>query len=439
MMQYRGWAASSTLTRALLHFLVDGLCVCCLFQLATTMGKGSLLPVFIVYNILAFLTQPLTGMLADRQQSLGVLLALAMALLSVGVALATLSAVQLWTGFPTAFAVAAFLGFGNSLFHVWGGKAVAVNTGNDARSLGLFVSTGIMGLAVGVVFHDWLLLYVLLGALTILVASELWRGEPRRDDSLRLAAMSPATTWTVVLLMMAFVLSRSFVGENFTGRLSDDGVTVLAIAAVAMLGKMGGGWLAHWIGAARTLALLVAGVVFCLWAGASPPVLLLGLLMVNGTMAVTLCWTNAALHGSEGLAFGLLAAALMPGYLLAHGNGVDLFFLLLMVIPTIVIELGVLWLLRERRTMVLWSSVVVNVLTNVPLNLLLNYVGVFWTTIAIGELAVLLAETLWYRYYVERWRMAFAYSFLCNAISFLTGLLVQLLWLLFTLILQKSV
>ena len=49
---------------AALHFCVDGLCLCCLYM-ATT-GIQDLLKYFVVYNVLAFLTQPLTGMLADR-------------------------------------------------------------------------------------------------------------------------------------------------------------------------------------------------------------------------------------------------------------------------------------------------------------------------------------------------------------------------------------
>ena len=53
---------------ALLHFLVDGLCACCLYLVAEAGGAGSLLWAFIIYNVLAFLTQPLTGMLADRMR-----------------------------------------------------------------------------------------------------------------------------------------------------------------------------------------------------------------------------------------------------------------------------------------------------------------------------------------------------------------------------------
>jgi hypothetical protein len=46
-------------------------------------------------------------------------------------------------------------------------------------------------------------------------------------------------------------------------------------------------------------------------------ILLVGLFAVNTTMPVTLYLANVVLPKREGLAFGLLAAALIPGYLLA--------------------------------------------------------------------------------------------------------------------------
>ena len=53
------------------------------------------------------------------------------------------------------------------------------------------------------------------------------------------------------------------------------------------------------------------------WLYLLPALLFLGLFMINCTMPVTLYLANVVLKGKEGLAFGLLAAALMPGYLLA--------------------------------------------------------------------------------------------------------------------------
>ena len=93
---------------------------------------------------------------------------------------------------------------------------------------------------------------------------------------------------------------------------------VLLIGVVAMLGKMAGGWIARAMGIARSMALVVALVAACMvlcrngiW------VILAGLFLVNCTMPVTLYLANVVLKGHEGLAFGLLAAALIPGYLLA--------------------------------------------------------------------------------------------------------------------------
>ena len=101
--------------------------------------------------------------------------------------------------------------------------------------------------------------------------------------------------------------------------------------------------------------------------------------------------------------------------------------LLLTLVPTILIELVVLLLLRERRRLVLGSSVIINILTNIPLNLYVVYIDSSMMTIVIGELLVIVVEALWYYLFLRVLSRAFIYSFLCNAISFLTGLLVQLL------------
>lgn len=105
--------------------------------------------------------------------------------------------------------------------------------------------------------------------------------------------------------------------------------------------------------------------------------------------------------------------------------------LLLALISTILIELAVLLLLRERSPRVLAASVVVNILTNIPLNLFVNYVNNGLLVILAGELLVVLVEALWYFLFLRNLSRAFTYSLLCNAISFLTGLLAELLCIFF--------
>ncbi len=102
--------------------------------------------------------------------------------------------------------------------------------------------------------------------------------------------------------------------------------------------------------------------------------------------------------------------------------------LALPLLATIVIELGVLLFLGERRRKVLWGSVVMNVVTNVPLNLYAVSVSDGWPTVVVGETLVVLVEWLCYWWFIRRWGQALVYSLLCNAISFLTGELFMLIY-----------
>lgn len=323
-----------------MHFLMDGMCMCCLFLLAEAYGDywGAygdrlILGAILTYNVLAFMPQPLTGMMADRMvQRHWLLLASAM-LLTVAVAMASLHAKAEWL----LVLVAVVLGTGNSLFHVWGGKQTVVKMGNDMRMLGVFVSTGALGLAVGAVFGSWVLLYgLLLVYVALALAYVRWDeaddtgglapscAQPAEHSgacppvSAPVSSMSPVTIWTLVVVLMLFVGYRSFVGEVFSQGITKSQSLILTIGAVAMLGKMAGGWIARYVGILKSLMVLLAGVALCfLFRGQFVWVLLLGIFLMNCTMPITLFLANLLLPKREGLAFGLLAAALIPGWLLA--------------------------------------------------------------------------------------------------------------------------
>jgi hypothetical protein len=110
----------------------------------------------------------------------------------------------------------------------------------------------------------------------------------------------------------------------------------------------------------------------------------------------------------------------------------DVWMLLLgALLPTIVIEWCVLLLLGERRRRVLLGSVALNIVTNMALNMyLVNSTGNWFVEVAIGEVLVIVAETIGYCCLSCTIRQSVVYSTLCNAVSFLTGLLFQLIWML---------
>ena len=321
MERLRTLSFATILLCSVLHLLVDGLCVCCLYLIASSFSAMHLVGIFLTYNILAFLTQPLTGLWADSMKRRHWMLLASVLLLTVAV-LATSIVVSFRLSTVGMMVVPILLGMGNSLFHVWGGKQVAVTTGNDMRALGAFVSTGAFGLALGIVFFSWPLLYTVL--LTICVLStayvhlDLKAGISAINSQEVECRFSKLFIWMSLLVLMLVVMLRSFVGETFSGEMSRTSSMVLLIGLLSMLGKMAGGWLAHHLGIVRMLVLVIVLVLVCLVFRSQEMVIaLVGLFAVNCTMPVTLYLANVVLPKREGLAFGLLAAALIPGYLLA--------------------------------------------------------------------------------------------------------------------------
>lgn len=122
-----------------LHFLVDGTCAAAMAAYAVQ--ETSLAPIvyfFGLYNAIAFGSQWLTGWLLDKKENWT-----RYAFLFVLVTLAS--------GAQPALGIAAqtvLLGIGNSVFHVAAGRLV-LQQYNTYKELGIFVSSGAVGLALG--------------------------------------------------------------------------------------------------------------------------------------------------------------------------------------------------------------------------------------------------------------------------------------------------
>ena len=308
-------------TCSALHLMVDGLCLCCLYLLAPALSAQRLVVIFLTYNMLAFLSQPLTGMWVDRMKQRHWMLLASVMLLALAVLATAVAATRSFStiGIPV---VAILLGMGNSLFHVWGGKQVATETGNDIRMLGAFVATGALGLSIGYVFFSWLLLCFLVLAISLLSVFYITIDKESIEATSRSTStkhsFSTSLISLILLALMTAVMLRSLIGETFTIGLPKSNAIVLLIGGVSMLGKMAGGWIAHRFGIISTLVSVMLLALAChLCRNQGMVVFFVGLFAVNCTMPITLYLANMVLPGREGLAFGLLAAALIPGYLIS--------------------------------------------------------------------------------------------------------------------------
>lgn len=413
-----------------LHMMVDALCCCCLYLIASGMEAVGLVSMFVVYNCVAFLTQPITGAWVDRIRTPKGVFALSVLMLLVGGMMCA------WMQNVPHYVVAVLIGLGNSLFHVYGGKFVAVKTQNDMRHLGIFVSTGALGLFVGGRYASVYTLYIIMGAM--LIASLLFlcnvkgveqRANNSSTQSLDYGGFVFRENKTIIFSAVLFIVAF----RSFLGNITPQGTRFIIIfpllaCATAVFGKAFGGYLAQWFGIERTLVvtLMLSGCCFLL--GYYHVGFFLAVsLFVNLSMPITLHLANRCSTNHEGFAFGMIAASLIPGYAISKFVVEDAFsyHLLYPLVSTILIESLVLFALKEKRWRVICSSVVINILTNVPLNIYVNTLDRFitWQDVLFLESGVVLAESLLYYLITRDARKSFVYGILCNLISYLVGYL----------------
>ena len=141
---------------SILHFLVDFICVGWVIFWCKTIYEEDI-NFFLLFNYccFAFLSQPFFGNYIDKllerknkDISKSVLL-ISASLILIGFAiLSIVNPDAFYSRFPVIFIGVAFLGLGNSLFHIIGGK-LTLSMSSKATFGGIFVSTGAIGVGLG--------------------------------------------------------------------------------------------------------------------------------------------------------------------------------------------------------------------------------------------------------------------------------------------------
>lgn len=434
--------AFHTFLLSLQHLLVDGVCACGIMLISCQIiSDVEAYGMIVLYNVLAFGTQPLTGRWVDTSGASPHKFKLAMTLL-VGGALISLLPVPM--NLMIAMASVILLGMGNSLFHVYGGKFVAVASRNDIRVMGIFVSTGAVGLTIGIGFYSPALLAFLLITLLVLSAIHLHNTENVMIGKQLLvdfeaAKQSSDKSFTAVLFLylsclMLVVAGRAFIGESVPPlhkSIQSIGapLTMMLVSVIVMLGKAAGGFLSKMWGVRNVfcISMLLSTTVFlmCPW---HDIFVMTTLLLINISMPCTLYLATKKVPGREGWAFGLLAMALLPGYLLGSlsKDNATCQMLLDPLMATILLESLLLLYMRERRWQVLAVSVLLNIFTNVPLN---TFVMVYEVTspflLFCLECVVVIVEFFGYWLVLHDKYQSFKYSLFCNSFSAIAGFLFQ--------------
>lgn len=312
-------------TYALAHAAVDA---CCAVMLWSAYQDGRLTAgvawsAFLFYNLLAFAMQPLVGLAADR--------------LRIGRGAAVTGALLTAAALPLALvpgviaAAVVVAGLGNAVFHVGGGIVSLRAAPGRAAPVGVFVAPGAAGLAAGILAGKagapaWPFVAALLALTVVLAITRAPRFEGGRqapfdeagDSDVRRPPLraTPATGGMLaVALLLAVVGVRSYVGLTLALPWKSDLWLLVALTTGVVAGKALGGLLGDHFGwrPVAVTALLFSLPLLAL-AGASPTAGIVGLLVFNLTMPVTLAAVAAILpRGREGFAFGLTCLALFVG------------------------------------------------------------------------------------------------------------------------------
>lgn len=299
------------------HLLVDAATVTVTLRMAGPLVAAAVFAWVLTYDFVAFALQPALGWAQDRWLGprMVMLAGLLLTVLAVGAAELV----------PTATAMAVVLaGLGNAGFHLGAGAHVLRLGLDRAAPVGLMVAPGALGLGFGIWFGRtstgplWLVGLPVLVAL-ILVATRFADHPARLRSGSRLGERylrrpGPDLVVAVVALLMISVAIRALVGGAAAlGYEAGTGLLV-GLSVVAFGGKALGGLLADRFGWVRvTVIALLASAPLLAHAYADPAVLLVGLLLFQMTMPVTLVAVARLLPDRLATAFGLCCLALFLG------------------------------------------------------------------------------------------------------------------------------
>lgn len=310
-----------------LHPLVDFCSVAVLAMGGVTFERC------LTYNALAFALELPLGVLLDARPQLAKrMFGVSLALLLSGVALCVLIADECDATGACALSkwvALALACIGNALFHLTAGASVLEIFGGKSGPVGLFISTGALGLMAGeIVVNHGCTWAVILAAVMLIVGTTwqlvLWRPMEKNHVPSNFGFHVLWSCWGLVLLgLFALVVWRSWTGLLAGGMTSSSGfMFALMGAAVTWAGKMTGGYVADaingniWPRGLITVISVAGSAVLCSVCSPSHAVLWLVLLFVAQlATGPVLSLMYDAIGRRAGTSFGINCLGIFTGSL----------------------------------------------------------------------------------------------------------------------------
>lgn len=318
---------------SLAHFSVD---FSCFFILFSGIAAKTTLEVialgFLIYNIIAFGLQVVIGVICDKNPKLpsgfiGCIL--------------VLFGIVIIKWYWLALVIGAI---GNAFFHIGGGIDVLKNGEGRMTPNGIFVSTGALGVSLGTLAgkSGTGLIFIpilIMSLMTILTGLISFNTNVSKNIKQIIPYKIASGKSFILIVICAFliVILRSYIGTIIPVSWNAVEFLVIVPSICAMLGKGIGGVLGDKFGARRvgTISLLLS--IICFIIGKEIVYIgLIGILLFNITMPITLCILASKLPNDLGLAFGITTLGLLigviPSFFVLVPNNFKLFITIFLII-----------------------------------------------------------------------------------------------------------
>ncbi|QOJ28477.1 MAG: hypothetical protein HRU80_06160 [Ignavibacteriales bacterium] len=301
---------------ALLGFihLLNDLTAGMLIGTAASAATGKDLSMMVlVYNVLAFGSQPLAGLLSDKYQ-------LSRVYVYAGI-LSAIGGLIVFTFSPWTAIILS--GLGSSVFHVGGGSLSITADDHKSGYIGLFSSPGVLGLALGG-YISWLglfptaeliVLFLLSAALTGVLKNGKIQEPPPKQSFI------PDGHDIIMIAVLLAIAFRSAVWNIFQYITAGEIAILIPLALSAASGKLAGGFLADFAGKKIWLyTSLIAAIILLTFHEQSRISLYAGIFFLQASSPAAIRILASGLPGRAGLtasiAFGLaIAVGALPHYL----------------------------------------------------------------------------------------------------------------------------
>jgi FSR family fosmidomycin resistance protein-like MFS transporter len=286
----------------LAHGISDGTAGLLLGSLATNSPATKIMLLVLIYNALAFGSQPLIGYFADSLRSPRIFA-------SGGMALLAASLITRGMGFGECAVLMS--GLGSAAFHVGAGALTLRSCGGRSDAAGLFAAPGVIGLAIGGALSasgHYLYLPFFVALLSLIVVIQTWP-----VPAAQVSAVKPSKEpifeshdWIMIGLLTAVAL-RSLVWTSFQLAGAGQITALVALAVAAGIGKIIGGFAAERLGYRRwtMISLLIAAPLLA-FAGKKLALLLPGVALLQSSIPCSIAAMARLLPTRPATATGLV-------------------------------------------------------------------------------------------------------------------------------------